>query len=653
MANVMLYLAWEYLIMLGAVTVLRFALSNQLRCDLAHWTAWLSVKLLLGCMIPMGLAFVQGLQPLVMLSVVAALALPGAMWVWKHRAALPPLTFTSWLDPRFIWIVPLLHLVLLSSQQVMEVDSRTNFDFLFAWIHQGKTPYHFLHNYVCLWESGYLPCVVLGQADCFFLWPNLQMLALMAMTGWLICQRLQVSQPITALLVLQMMVSLVLWRWVSGLATLKNDMAYNTGVLLLAASLLQGVRGQLSGIEVVLLAVGLSFSLSKYSGPPLALALGFIALIATQRGARLSLLKAGAIAAVVAMAASGHFFLRNLIDHGNPLWPIKVFVAGIELSGEIDLRGTAISDHLGEPAAWMHLLGLSQKLNATGCLAVLLVTGVVALVVNRFRLSREQACVGAFSAIGLMLFIKSYWSAGTVAEPLMYIESGGTWRYATAALFLGWLFMVTVALSGPKWLRVATISVVALDGLLRLIKSSLSGLTSSQALMERLPLLALWPVLILTVVGVIWAIHRSAPAARVMVILNPAWMIGLLAIGLTFNRAPVYGADVAAKVFATAPPMKLFQVSKVKLDGHDHFFRDTQLPSVGARFQHTVTSGDLDQLDRLLTSHPGSVDAVLVPFGHDMAAAPDAVVAACDARLRGRGFALNARSDRAAVFLRR
>jgi hypothetical protein len=57
------------------------------------------------------------------------------MWVWKHSAALPPLTFTSWLDLRFIWIVPLLHLVLLSSQPVMEVDSRTNFDFLFAWIH--------------------------------------------------------------------------------------------------------------------------------------------------------------------------------------------------------------------------------------------------------------------------------------------------------------------------------------------------------------------------------------------------------------------------------------------------------------------------------------------------------------------------------------
>jgi len=272
--------------------------------------------------------------------------------------------------------------------------------------------------------------------------------------------------------------------------------------------------------------------------------------------------------------------------------------------------------------------------------------------VNRFRLSREQGCIGAFSAVGLMLFIKSYWSAGTVAEPLMYIESGGTWRYATAALFLGWLFVVTVALSGPKWLRVATISVVALDGLLRLIKSSLSGLTSSQALMERLPVFILWPVLIMTLVGVMWAIHRSAPAARVMLVLSPAWMIGLLAIGLTFNRAPVYGADVAAKAFATAPPMKLFQVSKVKLDGHEHFFRDTQLPSVGTRFQHAVTSGDLDSLDRLLTSQPGSVDAVLVPFGHDMTAAPDAVVAACEAQLRGRGFAMAARSDRGAVFQR-
>jgi hypothetical protein len=168
--------------------------------------------------------------------------------------------------------------------------------------------------------------------------------------------------------------------------------AFASGVLFLV----RHMRNRRSA-ELVLAALGLGFA----AGAKWYLSSAVAALVAiwavwslvAARDKRRELLRAGSLILIVC-AASGFWLVRNLVQAGDPFYPVRVTVFGVKIFNAAPdiyraIAGWSIAHYLGDPAVLRHYIGPALR-KALGLPGLLTLAGVVwALVSSSARLRRR------------------------------------------------------------------------------------------------------------------------------------------------------------------------------------------------------------------------------------------------------------------------
>ncbi len=395
-----------------------------------------SLDILLGSGIAGALSFAR-LNSAASYLVIAVLLLAAALWRGLPGLKLP----SRW--P--LAIAPFLPLALLSFRPIQDVDSLNYLHYLLEWMGNRATPYTFFYGFVPLWELNFLPPLVLARSDLFFGLISLKALIVLVCAWYLAALELGLEPRLAALLTASAAAFRYVWFQHSGVATLKNDTLHAAGIVLMALVLMRIARRQ-SG-SPLLMALGVTFACVKFSGPVLALpALAVFWWLSRPRGRDLAAI------AVLGTAFSGHYYLRNLIAHGNPFYPFQMNVAGLRLPGVADISYTSILASIGDPRLWRAFFLPAGGLSPAGLLfpAVLagtLLTGLWFAVKAALARRRPQASplLAIFLLAAWMVFFRSLYSGSSLPGDLGFILNDlSSLRYVEGALGLSEMLLASL-----------------------------------------------------------------------------------------------------------------------------------------------------------------------------------------------------------------
>lgn len=383
--------------------------------------------------------------------------------------------------------------------------------------------------------------IVLVGSD--FLSPviNYFWLALGVLAGWCVGRSFGVALPATLSVTLLLSMEVITAREPGGANNDAMVIALLLAAVALAATLWRTQELEPEGSEPVkpkpartrtafpapakgpLLIAGLAIGLAI--GTKLtALAPGFVLLaglvLLVKRGNRLRL---GSLMALAAAATGAFWFIRNLVQTGNPLpW---LSIGPFEKAGELTGREPRpIVDYLADLSIWSEWLapGLSDRLGPFWlALLVCALAGLGLGLLSRDRLRIVVAASGIAALVAYVLIPLG--AAGPEGSPTAFAVNI---RYATPALALGFM---SLALP-PRWIEERTWRIgISWFFLLALGVSFFVGPGLSPdgypaaGLVAAFALFAVIPI----VVTLLWMTGSRAPAAVVGLI----WLAGVAALG--------------------------------------------------------------------------------------------------------------------------
>ncbi len=288
----------------------------------------------------------------------------------------------------------------------------------------------------------------------FMLWPWVTLL-ITACAGWEGLRALRVPPLARGLAVAALCTSPWLLAWQSH-GTMTDPAALCW--LVCGAALFALGRDRPELLAPALLAVGLSVGV-KTTTLPLGLVVVALGLAESRRhlrGVRVPL-----VAALVgALAVGGVWYVRNLLDHGSPFWPIIATPWGEPVPQFIAFINTSFVDR---PAATIDQLGGSYVNRFSGGLIVLVGGVLVPMTVARRAAAvarRGTLAAAAVTAVALLIWIRS---------PLTGIPRGygnvesvfSTTRYLLPAIAAGAVALGLVAAERRRHSAVALVALLA------------------------------------------------------------------------------------------------------------------------------------------------------------------------------------------------
>jgi len=390
----------------------------------------------------------------------AAVAVPGARDAFS-RAAAAVRRLEVFQYPKSAALMAALAtpLVLLSFHPVEEIDSINYLHFLIEWMANRATPYLFTLGYPAFWELSFLPSWTITGVDLFFPLLALKAVVLLALAAWLAGRELGLRRRLLLWTVFGSILLRHFWYDYSGVPTLKNDALHGAGFLLLTLVALRAVRRPLASADLVLLAFGVAFATVKYPGVFLVVpALGAVVFgqrRALRRNPRHAAVVASAISVFV-LLTTGHYYLRTLIEHGNPFYPYQINLGFLHLPGAADLSSTSIFFSLRDPRLWRVLFLPASGLSPAGLLFPI-VLGATLLAAPwrliragagwlRHRTAPTALDWTAFAILcGWLLYGRSMYSASASPGDLGYLLNNlSTIRYVDGVLALSELWLVAL-----------------------------------------------------------------------------------------------------------------------------------------------------------------------------------------------------------------
>lgn len=344
----------------------------------------------------------------------------------------------------------------------------------------------------------------------FMLWPWLA-LALTALAGWAGLRSLRVPSFSRGLAVAAVCSSPWLLAWQShGTMTDPAALAW----LVCGAALFALGRERPTLLAPALLALGLSVGV-KTTTLPLALVVAAIGLTAS-RG-RLRPVRAPLLAALGGvLAVGGVWYVRDLVDHGSPFWPVLAAPWGDPVPHWIEL---VHSSFLDRPGATIDRLGASY-LNRFGGGLLLLAAGVLAPLAGA---RRRTLAAGIATALGVLIWMGSPLTGVPVAPGLEESVFSAT-RYLLPVLAVAAFALALVARDSR---RLAALANVLLIGAVVLNLAQVFDLPFPAAPALRTPALG---ALAGGVTGLIAARPPSLAAPRVLAPLLALFLGALLAL---------------------------------------------------------------------------------------------------------------------------
>jgi hypothetical protein len=258
------------------------------------------------------------------------------------------------------------------------------------------------------------------------------MLALGAAAGWVALRRLDVGRPVAALAVAAVCLVPVAVDQVRGLST---DIPALAWLAVAGALVAVATRERRAGLlPFAVLAAGLAIGTKTTAALPalIVLAVGAHGCPGLLRDHGRAL----AIAALAAVLVGGLWYLRNLIDHGSPLWPFLALPWGDPQPPIYELLD---GNFLGDPAGSVEGRGGEYLERLGGGLVVLAAALIAPLVVRR----RAVALAGAATAALCVVWACAPFTAVT-DDPAYAGLLLSTTRYLLPAVAAG---AVTLALA--------------------------------------------------------------------------------------------------------------------------------------------------------------------------------------------------------------
>ena len=380
------------------------------------WIAILAIDIAIEASLAQALSFAHLNSPLAYWIAAAALAAygrwPDVKWpgAGKTAAAMAALA------------VPLLAVAF---RPVDEIDSVNYLHYLIEWMGNRATPYSFATHYVAFWELSFLPAWTVTGFDWFFPIVALKGVALVALAAWAVGRELDVRPATLAWTVFGAVAMRHYWLEYSGVATLKNDALHGAGFLILLLVTIRAARRRLEWADVALFAAGLAFSAVKYSGIFTG-ALAAAAVVWLARDRRLLW------AVPVFLLTTGHYYVRSLVQFGNPFYPFQIHLGPIHLAGEADLSYTSILYHAGDPRLWRLLFAPEGGVSPAGLLFPAILAGGLLFGIWRcFRRDWGWALV----VCGWLLYFRSVYSASTGHADLAFLANSlNSLRYMDGVL---------------------------------------------------------------------------------------------------------------------------------------------------------------------------------------------------------------------------
>jgi hypothetical protein len=339
-------------------------------------------------------------------------------------------------------------LVVLSFRPTQEIDSINYLHYLIEWMANRSTPYTFATNYVAFWELSFLPAWTFTGVDFFFPLLALKAVVLMGLALWLAGRELDLDGPLLAWTIAAAVAMRHYWYEYSGVGTLKNDVLHGVGFVLMTLVAMRAWRRRLTAADVALLALGVGFSMVKYTG--IFLAAPMLAAVAWRERRNL---RAGAVLAVLAcvMLTSGHYYLHNLLQHGSPFYPFQINLGPIHLPGTADLSDTSILHSLRDERLWRAFFLPAGGLSPAGLLFPVTLVAALALALGRVARAvwRSKAAPIDVMALcllaGWLLYFRSVYSASASPGDLGFVlNSLNSLRYVDGVLAVSELFLVAM-----------------------------------------------------------------------------------------------------------------------------------------------------------------------------------------------------------------
>jgi hypothetical protein len=253
--------------------------------------------------------------------------------------------------------------------------------------------------------------------------------------------------------------------------------------------------GRRSELVLAGLALGVAFGAKWYGVSSVVVVLVVWALVRRLQGrATRAVARDLLIVASMVAVAGGIWMLRNLIESGNPVFPVRVAPFGIELFDAPhdpvrELAGFTIADYAASPGVWADYI-VPQLRQAWALPGAILLAGLVAAAVSALRRSgpargtrrsrasddRVLLAVGVVIALALLCAyaITPYTAGGAEGRPSLV---GPDARYGAPALLVCGVLAAWAAgrfRRGPLLLGIATV-IAVIDGARLTARGELSG----------------------------------------------------------------------------------------------------------------------------------------------------------------------------------
>ena len=286
---------------------------------------------------------------------------------------------------------------------------------------------------------------------------------------------------------------------------------------------------------------------------------------------------------LLVLAATGHYYVRNIWLYHNPFYPFGVRLAGMRLPGTAYLDGTSLLSNAHNPELWRLFFLPRHGLSPAGLLFPLVTAAALGAVLwGSLRLLRDRSAprwLALLLLAGWTLYASTFYGAGPVPGSLGYIENDlSTLRYVEGTLALSEVLLVWLLWKQGVSERVL-LALIGLHGFSRLW------------LLASTRQVALFPLAL-----VLGACVLCGLAAR----LRPAYAAAALAAAL-FCASPFlvernrvlwlpWWKDLWAPV-RTLPASSIFLLEDPRAG-----FLAAQLPLEGGRLEHDVRGGGFDLL---------------------------------------------------------
>jgi hypothetical protein len=617
-AALLLYLFWQLATLTTAATVAR-----RLTKDAGDFTQFAALLLGLHIVLTSSLSLLltvirqNTVAAYVILSIILlAVALPSVPnWLRNAVRLRSQVHVLTLLVPLSAGLL-LLPALVFNVAPITELDSLHSASSLLLWQQNSAPPYILAAGSGAFWEFSYLPGLVLTHSDAFYWLTSLEPVLLFALAAFLVARMLGLPRTLAQLAAANGTAIYHFWYGPIGVMTLKVDMAFAAGILLLVVSCGRTLAKAFNSVTLAFLAIGTSLSLAKNNGPFLALIIfsitGLFLLLARIRPPR-RFLNSAVVLATATLLLPGHYYVHNLLLHGNPVYPVRLRLLGLELPGTIgDYFGTSIMSRLGGWQGWQVLLTRAAQIHYGGVLFPLTVLGILLAGSACFLWCgylafrrRPVPVVLGFSAFvsiaGWLFYFQSPWSAGAGPYDYGYLRPLASVRYVLPFLLLSEAVLAALLSKVRLGLVAAYVGVLC------------SFCSRLYVLYFQLP-----PVSSLSMAGLLWSPNRKM-------------MLGVTTVGvvivivtLIFRDRRLWYAiySIAAVAFVLGAPLIVEKnrgswvplwrpvVECLSHERQSRVFHVTYWPghqvyahryvSAGLRAQHSVAFGPLSELNQQL-----------------------------------------------------